>query len=82
MRLSRKNWTAKEMGLLGASLTDLLDSAVKETFRINDQELDYICDNASDKELSAILYNEETFAARRKCLVTLFKFLNQYKNSH
>ena len=36
-------------------ITDILDDAIKEGWRINDDELDYIAEFASDDELDIIL---------------------------
>lgn len=81
MRLSRKNWTAEDMGLLSASLTDLFDSAIKQTLRITDAELDYIAENASSKQLDILFDANESFASRRRSLIILFKLLEDYQKT-
>lgn len=80
MRLSRKNWTEKDKGLSGKSVADLLDYAARTTFRITQEEFEYILRHASGVDLDMILYDDNTFAARRKSLQTLFKYLNDFKN--
>ena len=47
-RLERRNRTGIEYASGGMSLLDLFDDTMKSTWRINDDEYDYICEFAED----------------------------------
>lgn len=79
-RLARKNRTNKDIGYKSSGgLLDLFDNLVKETYRINDDEYDYIAENASNDELDLFMKEFPDFALKRKIIITLNKYLNQYE---
>ncbi len=70
-RLSRKGvdlGEARNGGIFG-----LLDSLIKETCRISEDELDLLCDIATDDELDLAMADNLTFAQKRE----LLKFLEE-----
>tara|TARA_R110000782_G_scaffold177708_1_gene268656 strand:- start:124 stop:372 length:249 start_codon:yes stop_codon:yes gene_type:complete len=77
-RLSRKNRTDIEFKGCGG-LTDAFDDAVKGTWRINDDEYDYICQTATDNELDSLMFDCVTFSDKRHSLTVINKFVNDYK---
>jgi hypothetical protein len=77
-RLSRKNRTDIEFKGCGG-LTDAFDDAVKGTWRINDDEYDYICQTATDNELDCLMFDCVTFSDKRHSLTVINKFVNDYK---
>lgn len=80
-RLKRKNWTFKDIGFI-VNKNDIfssIDNLVKGTFRINDLEFDYICDNATDEELDILIEECENFSEKRKLLITVNKLIESYE---
>ncbi len=70
-RLSRKGvdlGEARNGGIFG-----LMDSLMKETCRISEDELDLLCDIATDDELDLAMADNLTFAQKRE----LLKFLEE-----
>jgi hypothetical protein len=53
---------------------DAIDDSIKFSFRINDEEYDFICDNASDEEIELFTKSIYTFNEKR----LLSKFLDKY----
>jgi hypothetical protein len=77
MRIERRKWTNKDIGFkTSGGPTDLFDNAIKSVLRINDNEYDLICENATDEELELILKEELLFIEKRKLLMILNKYLN------
>jgi len=66
-RLERKNRTDIIFKGCGG-LTDLADDAIKEGWRINDKEFDFLCEFGSDDVLHALAVEHKTFTERRKAL--------------
>ena len=66
-RLSRKNRSDILIAASGG-LQDLLDNVMKEVWRINDAEYDYICENATDEELSIIVNDKPTFSEAKRAI--------------
>ncbi len=70
-RLSRKGvdlGEARNGGIFG-----LMDSLMKETCRISEDELDLLCDIATNDELDLAMADNLTFAQKRE----LLKFLEE-----
>jgi hypothetical protein len=70
-RLSRKGvdlGEARNGGIFG-----LMDSLMKETCRISEDELDLLCDIATDDELDLAMADNLTFTQKRE----LLKFLEE-----
>lgn len=79
-RLQRKNRTSKDINICyKGSLLDAVDNCIKAAYRINDEEYDFICNNASEYELNILTKNELSFIQKRKCIEILNKYLIQFK---
>ncbi len=64
-RLERKN--REDIDYKGCGgITDAFDDAIKEQWRINDKELDWIAEHASDEELDIMLGNFITYSFSEK----------------
>ena len=64
-------------------VTDLLDDITLSSFNITGDELDYICENASDEEMSdfmVIASKQASFADKRKALLVRNKYLSLIQN--
>ena len=71
-RLSRRNRTEEDLGILHkGGFFDLFDNAVKEIYRINDVEYDYLSEHISNEELEMITSEHLTYAESRKLLKML-----------
>lgn len=76
-RLSRKNRTNRECDIKSSGgITDLLDNVVKETWRINDQEYDFILERMTDSEMDLMLNDNPTFTEKRKMIILVERLLN------
>lgn len=76
-RLSRKNRTNRECDIKSSGwITDLLDNVVKETWRINDQEYDFILERMTDSEMDLFLKENPTFAEKRKMIILVERLLD------
>lgn len=79
-RLDRRNRKDVEFKNKGG-LFDLFDNGFKETFRVNDNEYDYIIENATDEELGLLLSGDEIpFTKRKQLLIMIDKYLKQLNN--
>lgn len=77
-RLKRKSRSDIEFKGCGG-LLDVVDDSVKESFRINDKEFDYIADNISDEDINKLFYIEyPNFTQKREMLIILETYLDQY----
>ena len=79
-RLERKNRTDIVFKGCGG-ITDALDDALKELWRVNDEEFDYIAETASDEELQAILPPFKSIKDVKNALIISNKLLINFKNS-
>jgi len=62
-------------------ITDLMDDMMIAGFNITDDEFDFICENAEESELNAIVLPEEaSFSERRKALEIRNKYLDLFNN--
>ena len=65
-------------------ITDVFDDFIKGAFNITDEEYDFICENASEKELDELLgglgFSETlaTFSEKKKSLEVRNKYLDLY----
>lgn len=65
------------------SVTDLMDDMTLSSFNITSDELDYICENASDEELDdfmVIAASQASFAEKRKAVLVRNKYLSLIQN--
>lgn len=80
-RLERRNITYSEIGYKSqGSMFDLLDNSLKTVARINDEQYDFIAENANDDELDLLVKEEFTFAEKRQFIIMLEKYLTQFNN--
>lgn len=59
-------------------LTDAFDDALKQTWYINDEEYDFIAQNATDEELDLFLNLKPTRDNMRKALMVVDKLLDDF----
>ncbi len=78
-RAKRKNRTDIVIKSSGG-LNDLFDNQFKQFLRINDQEYDYICEFASDEELSSLTFEEFSYQQKKECLRIVEKLLEEYNS--
>ena len=70
-----------------ANLFDLIDGMIKEFYKINDDELDYICEYVTDEELAAFmdalgkLGQKPTITEIKKGLAVRNKYRQLYNES-
>ncbi len=75
-RINRKNWNADDFGDKNTKgLFGIIDVAMKENFRITDNEYDNFCGNASDEELDLFLSENYSFTEKRKIIEILNKYI-------
>lgn len=78
MRSERKKRTDIKFLNCGG-LTDLFDNVVKERYYINDDEYDYICENATDEELEMfVLGQNPTFSEVKQALLVVDKYVKEF----
>jgi hypothetical protein len=78
-RQDRKKRTDIEYEYSG--ITDLLDSATKGAWYINDAEYDYICENATEDELYIFSGGDGSMSDLRKGLVLVDNLLERMYNA-
>ncbi len=76
-RLERKNRTDIIFKGCGG-ITDALDDALKELWRVNDDEFNYIAETASDEELQAILPPFKSIKNIKNALIISNKLLTNF----
>lgn len=73
--LNRKSWLTDDsnpMGIKGrGGLNDIFDDSIKGSYRITDDEYDFICEHATDEILNLVIKDNLTFTQKRKLLVYL-----------
>ena len=81
-RLLRRNYTDHDCGILyKGGILDAVDNAFKATYRINDKEYDYICDNANDDELEILVLDENSkYSEIKQALRIVDKYIQNMKN--
>ena len=58
-------------------LADSFDDAIKSAWYINDEEYDYICENATDEELDLFLGGNGKFSDKKKSLETVDRLIDE-----
>jgi hypothetical protein len=72
-RLSRKN---QKLDLVNkGGMLDLFDNAVKEIYRINDEQYDYLIEVLSEEEEKLFVKENMTFSDKKQILTILQKYL-------
>lgn len=62
-------------------IADLIDDILVGGFNITDDELDFICEHATDEEMDSFVLGEiATFTEKRKALEIRNKYLDLFKN--
>lgn len=81
-RLKRRNRTWGDVGYkTSGGMLDLFDNAIKDIFRVNDAEYDFICENTTEEELTLIANEHPTYAEKRQLLTLMDRLMNQYEES-
>jgi len=79
-RLNRKNRTDIILKNRGG-MFDAINDAVKQTWRINDEEYDFICENATDEELDLIVSDSILdFSKKRKVIECVNRLIEKMKS--
>jgi len=76
-RLSRKNRDDINIKSSGG-LLDLIDNGLKEIWRINDAELDYLCEVSSDEELKLLIDDGMSISGVKKVLTYIDEKLDEF----
>ena len=76
-RIKRRKWSSKDFGILNkGGVFDLFDNTIKSTYRITDDEYDFLCVALSDEEFDIFLENKNlNFSHGRKVITLLNKYL-------
>lgn len=78
-RIKRRNRTFDDLGMKSSGgMLDLFDNALKQVYRITDEEYDYLAENLNDNELPYFLNETPTFTEKRECLRIVEKHLIDY----
>ena len=79
-RIERRNWTEEEIGYVSnGGMFDLFDNSIKEIYRINDDEYDYICEHASDEELDLMVKQDHTFTEKKELINIIDKYVKVHR---
>jgi hypothetical protein len=78
-RLNRKKRTYDDLSSGG--IFDLVDNIIKSSFRITDQEYDYIIEHVSDLELEFLTKKKLTFSEKRELIMILNKYLSEFNKT-
>lgn len=82
-RLDRRKRELSELGIKSSGgMLDLFDNAVKETYRLNDDEYDFIAERITDNEADIFLNMKLSFKDKRKVLKILDKYLKLYNHEN
>jgi hypothetical protein len=77
-RFERKNRTDISYKGCGG-ITDALDDMIKQLWRINDDEYDYLCDNLTDEELCTIIPEFKSISQIKEAINITNKYLSNYE---
>lgn len=81
IRLDRKVGFTSNGIMGGTGIAGLLDSTIMETFRITDEEYDYLCEHMSDSEMNSFIgVSDLSFSDRRMLLIMLDGYIKKYNN--
>ena len=59
-------------------MLDLFDNAIKEVYRITDNEFDYLAENLTDGEISYFVAGKLSFGEKKECLRIVQNHLSNY----
>ena len=78
-RAERRNRTCEDLGIKNkGGMLDLFDNAIKEIYRITDDEYDYLCENLTDGEMTLFVGEKPTFGEKKQCLSIVERVLANY----
>jgi len=79
-RFERKNRTDINYKGCGG-ITDALDDMIKQLWRINDDEYDYLCENLTDGELCTIIPEFKSISQIKDAINITNKYLSKYESN-
>lgn len=79
-RFERKNRTDINYKGCGG-ITDALDDMIKQLWRINDDEYDYLCENLTDDELCTIIPEFKSISQIKDAINITNKYLSNYESN-
>lgn len=79
-RFERKNRTDINYKGCGG-ITDALDDMIKQLWRINDDEYDYLCENLTDEELCTIIPEFKSISQIKEAINITNKYLSNYESN-
>ena len=62
-------------------ITDALDDMIKQLWRINDDEYDYLCENLTDGELCTIIPEFKSISQIKDAINITNKYLSKYESN-
>jgi hypothetical protein len=78
-RIKRRNRNYKDLKIKNSGgIFDLVDNAMKEVYRITDDEYNYLCEKLSDDEMNLLSLEKLSFTQKKEILVILTKHLTNY----
>ena len=78
-RIKRRNRNYEELKIKNSGgIFDLVDNTMKETYRITDNEYDYLCEKLSDDEMNLFSLENLSFTQKKEILIILTKHLTNY----
>lgn len=78
-RCKRKFRPYKELKIKSSGgMLDLFDNAIKETYRITDNEYDYLAENLTDEQTNYFVSEKLSFAEKKECLKIIQNHLSNY----
>lgn len=78
-RIKRRNRNYEELKIKNSGgIFDLVDNTMKETYRITDDEYDYLCEKLSDDEMYLFSLENLSFTQKKEILLILTKHLTNY----
>ena len=79
-RFERKNRTDINYKGCGG-INDALDDMIKQLWRINDDEYDYLCENLTDDELCTIIPEFKSISQIKEAINITNKYLSNYESN-
>ena len=79
-RFERKNRTDINYKGCGG-ITDALDDMIKQLWRINDDEYDYLCESLTDDELCTIIPEFKNISQIKEAINITNKYLSNYESN-
>ena len=80
IRLDRKVGFMSNELMGGTGISGLLDSTIMETFRITDEEYDYLCEHMTNKEMDLFISGGLSFSDRRMLVIMIDGYIKKCNN--